>query len=44
MAEVSSIAEGASKRVPWNKGMVVGAKPPLRHHDLQSYQLDRLNH
>jgi hypothetical protein len=26
MAEVSSVVENASKRVPWNKGKVVGAK------------------
>ena len=30
MAEVSSIVENASKPVPWNKGKIVGAKPPLR--------------
>ncbi|UVO29717.1 tyrosine-type recombinase/integrase [Bradyrhizobium arachidis] len=30
MTEVLSTAENASKNVPWNKGKVVGAKPPLR--------------
>ena len=30
MAEVPSIVEVVSKRVPWNKGKIVGAKPPLR--------------
>jgi len=29
MTEVSSIVEVVSKRVPWNKGKIVGAKPPL---------------
>jgi hypothetical protein len=29
MAEVSSIFGVVSKRVPWNKGKIVGAKPPL---------------
>jgi integrase len=30
MTEVLSIVEAASKRSPWNKGKIVGAKPPLR--------------
>ncbi|KRR15044.1 tyrosine-type recombinase/integrase [Bradyrhizobium retamae] len=30
MAEVSSVVAVVSKRVPWNKGKIVGAKPPLR--------------
>jgi integrase len=30
MTEVLSIVEVASKRSPWNKGKIVGAKPPLR--------------
>ena len=30
MAEVSSIVENASKPVPWKKGKIVGAQPPLR--------------
>lgn len=30
MADVSSVTEVASKRIPWNKGKIVGAKPPLR--------------
>jgi integrase len=30
MTEVSNIVEIVSKRVPWNKGKIVGAKPPLR--------------
>jgi hypothetical protein len=30
MIEVLSIVERASKRVPWNKGKIIGAKPPLR--------------
>ena len=29
MTEVSSIVEVVSKRVPWNRGKIVGAKPPL---------------
>jgi hypothetical protein len=29
MAEVSSIFGVVSKRVPWDKGKIVGAKPPL---------------
>jgi integrase len=30
MTEVLSIVERTSKHVPWNKGKIVGAKPPLR--------------
>lgn len=30
MADISSITEVVSKRVPWNKWRIVGAKPPLR--------------
>src|ERR1700740_2321858 len=30
MTEVSNIVENVSKRVPWNKGKLIGAKPPLR--------------
>ncbi|MET4631653.1 integrase [Bradyrhizobium sp. I1.8.5] len=30
MTDVSSIAESVRQRVPWNKGKIVGAKPPLR--------------
>lgn len=30
MTEASSIAVAASARAPWNKGKIVGAKPPLR--------------
>ena len=30
MTEVLSIIENASKQAPWNKGKIVGAKPPLR--------------
>src|SRR3954470_23148541 len=30
MTDVSNPAENVQKRVPWNKGKVVGAKPPLR--------------
>jgi hypothetical protein len=30
MTEVLSTIENVSKHVPWNKGKVVGAKPPLR--------------
>lgn len=29
MTEVSSTTENTSKHVPWNKGKIVGAKPPL---------------
>ena len=30
MTDVPSISENISKHVPWNKGKIVGAKPPLR--------------
>src|SRR5919204_5704050 len=30
MAEVSSVVAVVSKHVPWNKGKIIGAKPPLR--------------
>jgi integrase len=30
MTGVSNAAENVQKRVPWNKGKIVGAKPPLR--------------
>jgi integrase len=30
MTEVSSTIESGSTHVPWNKGKIVGAKPPLR--------------
>jgi integrase len=30
MTEVSSIIESVSRHIPWNKGKIVGAKPPLR--------------
>jgi hypothetical protein len=30
MTQLSSIVESASKHIPWNKGNIVGAKPPLR--------------
>ena len=30
MTEISSTVAAASGRVPWNKGKIVGAKPPLR--------------
>jgi integrase len=30
MTDVSNIAENVQKRTPWNKGKIVGAKPPLR--------------
>jgi hypothetical protein len=30
MTNVPSTSENLSKRVPWNKGKIVGAKPPLR--------------
>jgi hypothetical protein len=30
MTDVPSTSENVSKRVPWNKGKIVGAKPPLR--------------
>jgi integrase len=30
MTEVFSTIENASKHVPWNKGKIIGAKPPLR--------------
>jgi len=30
MTDILSVTPAASKRTPWNKGKVVGAKPPLR--------------
>jgi integrase len=30
MTDVSNAAENVQKRIPWNKGKIVGAKPPLR--------------
>jgi integrase len=30
MTEVLNASQAISKRVPWNKGKIVGAKPPLR--------------
>lgn len=34
MTDVPSTSETVSKHVPWNKGKIVGAKPPLRpKHD-----------
>jgi hypothetical protein len=30
MTDVPSASENVTKRVPWNKGKIVGAKPPLR--------------
>lgn len=30
MPDISSVTEVVSKRIPWNKGKIVGAKPPLR--------------
>ena len=30
MTDVSNTAENVRKRFPWNKGKIVGAKPPLR--------------
>ena len=30
MTEVLSVTHAVSKRTPWNKGKIVGAKPPLR--------------
>jgi hypothetical protein len=30
MTEVLSTIENTSQHVPWNKGKIVGAKPPLR--------------
>jgi hypothetical protein len=30
MADSSSSSDNLAKRVPWNKGKVVGATPPLR--------------
>lgn len=30
MTEVSRTIENVSKHIPWNKGKIVGAKPPLR--------------
>lgn len=30
MTDVLSASENLTKRVPWNKGKIVGAKPPLR--------------
>jgi len=30
MTDVSNTNENVARRVPWNKGKIVGAKPPLR--------------
>ncbi|MGY3080284.1 hypothetical protein ACVWZZ_006692 [Bradyrhizobium sp. LM6.10] len=30
MTAVSNATENVQKRLPWNKGKIVGAKPPLR--------------
>jgi integrase len=30
MTDVSNTTENVQKRIPWNKGKIVGAKPPLR--------------
>lgn len=30
MTDVLSVTQAVSKRTPWNKGKIVGAKPPLR--------------
>ena len=30
MTDVLSVIHAVSKRTPWNKGKIVGAKPPLR--------------
>jgi integrase len=30
MTQLSSVVESDSKHIPWNKGKIVGAKPPLR--------------
>ncbi|NEU95839.1 tyrosine-type recombinase/integrase [Bradyrhizobium uaiense] len=39
MTEVLSTIENISKRVPWNKGKVVGAKPPLRPKHVWSIRM-----
>jgi hypothetical protein len=36
MTDGSNTTEAVSKRVPWNKGTVIGAKPPLRPKHLWS--------
>ena len=36
MTDVSNTNENVAKRVPWNKGKIVGAKPPLRPKDVWS--------
>ena len=36
MTEVCSIIESLSRHIPWNKGKIVGAKPPLRPKDVWS--------
>lgn len=38
MTEVSSAVESVSKQVPWIKGKIVGAKPPLRPKHVWSTQ------
>jgi integrase len=30
MTDILSVTHAVSKRTPWNKGKIVGAKPPLR--------------
>jgi hypothetical protein len=36
MTDVPSTIETVSKHVPWNKGKIVGAKPPLRAKHVRS--------
>jgi hypothetical protein len=34
----------APKRVPWNKGKLIGAKPPLRPKHVRSIRPEAVNH
>ena len=37
MTDFPSASECLPKRVPWNKGKIVGAKPPLRPKHVRVY-------
>jgi hypothetical protein len=39
MTEVSSTIESVPKHVPWNKGKIGGAKPPLRPNHVWSIRM-----
>ena len=39
MHEDATLAISTPRRVPWNKGKLIGAKPPLRQNDLAMFNL-----